>query len=260
MLAQLDAPLITERLQALFAGDSLPVPSAALDKPDALSATDPDRVEWGGIAAAIGATMVIGALGWWGTNAAGNDGIGVIVLSTILGLIVGGAALVFVGIGAGRRASARARYGVTATLDRGGATANISIAVGLAAILGGALLSSTTMHDRGDDTVRATVQTALAASEPGSENNVYTLQVGDAPARIELVSKRHLRLSEEVFVRLDATSGKVELVGALDDGRFAIAVVLWLLGLGAVTSGIRQRRWLARCRRLYALSVAQERG
>ncbi len=260
VLAQLDEPLITERLQALFAGDSLPEPSGDLDKPDSLARLDPDRVEWGGIAAAIGATMVIGALGWWGTNAAGTDGIGIIVLSMIIGLIVGGAALVFVGIGAGRRSSARARYGVTATLDRGGAAANISIAVGLAAIIGGALLSSTTMHERSDDTVRATVQTAQMATDPGIEQNAYTLSIGDSPTRIELSSKRHLRLGEEIFVRIDATSGNVELVGALDDGRFAIAVVLWLLGLGAITSGIRQRRWLARCRRLYALSVAQERG
>ena len=43
------------------------------------------------------------------------------------------------------------------------------------------------------------------------------------------------------------------LLAAPVDGRFAIAVVLWMVGLGALTSGIRQRRWITRCRRLGTL-------
>jgi predicted acylesterase/phospholipase RssA len=276
VLSQLDTPDITVRLEALFAGNSQPVDALGLEAPTPLQPTDPDRTEWAGVAAAAGATIVIGSLGWWGTNAAGDDGIGIIVLSVILGLLVGGAALVFVGIRAGRRSAARARYGVTATLDGGGGTAIVSIALGLAAILGGALLSSATMNDRNGDTVQASVQSAQSVSDSGIEENVYTVQFGDPAQRITLVSTRHLRLGEEVFVHIGSErclaqsggcgldlprfSDENKLVGALDDGRFPIAVVLWLLGFGLLTSGIRQRRWLTRCRHLQALSVAQERG
>lgn len=259
VLAQLDAPAITARLEALFAGDSRPVdrPDLGAPKPP-LTAGDPDKREWGGLLAAVGATMVIGSVGWWGTNSAGNDGIAVIVLSVIIGLIVGGAALVFVGTRAGRRSAARARFGITATGDGGGTAALIATAVGVFAIVAGAWLSTSVMGDRNEDTVRATVDGAQTI--PGSVENTYTLHVDNAVAPIELVSKRHLRLSEEVFVRVDSATGATVLVGALDDGRFPIAVVLWLLGIGALTSGIRQRRWLTRCRRLQALAVTEQAG
>jgi len=32
-----------------------------------------------------------------------------------------------------------------------------------------------------------------------------------------------------------------------------IAVVLWMVGLGALTSGIRQQHWIDRCQRLVTL-------
>lgn len=261
VLAQLDDPSTVAKLAALFAGDAQAIECPDLGAPKApLAAGDPDRVEWGGVVAAIGATMVIGAVGWWGTNSAGNDSIGLIVLSVVIGLIVGGAALVFVGTRAGRRSAARARFGVTAKGDGGGTAALIAIGLGLFAIVAGAWLSASAMDGRDEDTARAKVVSAEASSSPAREENVYQLQIDGAATRTPLVSSRHLRLSEEVFVHIDRESGETKLVGALDDGRFPIAVVLWLLGLGALTSGIRQRRWLTRCRRLQALALTEERA
>ncbi|MEQ1699613.1 MAG: patatin-like phospholipase family protein [Ilumatobacteraceae bacterium] len=258
VLAQLENPTTVSKLEALFTGDPETVECPDLGAPKApITAGDPDQLEWSGVIAAIGATMVIGGVGWWGTNSAGSDGIGIIALSVVIGLLVGGAALVFVGARAGRRSAARARFGVTAKGDDGGAAALIAIALGVFAIVAGAWLSAHTMDSRDQDTLRAKVVSSSVV--PGSNENAYEVQA-DGAAPIALLSSRHLRLSEEVFVHLDRTTGETKLVGALDDGRFPIAVVLWLLGLGALTSGIRQRRWLTRCRRLQALAVAEQGG
>ena len=258
VLAQLDNPGTVSKLEALFAGEPETVECPDLGAPKApIGAGDPDKLEWSGVLAAVGATMVIGGVGWWGTNSAGSDGIGIIALSVVIGLLVGGAALVFVGTRAGRRSAARARFGVTAKGDGGGTAALIAIAVGVFAIVAGSWLSVHTMDRRDEDTVRAKVVSSSIIQ--GSNENAYEVQA-DGTAPIALVSSRHLRLSEEIFVHIDGTTGETKLVGALDDGRFPIAVVLWLLGLGALTSGIRQRRWLTRCTRLQALALAEQGG
>ncbi|HQY83366.1 MAG TPA: hypothetical protein PLT40_00860, partial [Ilumatobacteraceae bacterium] len=86
--------------------------------------------------------------------------------------------------------------------------------------------------------------------------NTYIVAVEGLAAPVTVISDRHLRLSEAVFVRLDAGAETARLVGALDDGRFGVAVVCWMLGLGLITSGVRRRRWDTRCARLGGL-VAQ---
>jgi hypothetical protein len=87
--------------------------------------------------------------------------------------------------------------------------------------------------------------------------NVYRV-VAETGDELTVQSDRHLRLGERVFV--DRGSAPPELAGALDDGRFAVATVLWIVGLGLVTSGVRSHRWAVRCRRLNALVTDWQQG
>ena len=252
VLAQLDDEITAARLDCLFGGGTQ-APSLQLAKSAPLPVVPPDQVSLGGVIAAIVATGIIGGLGWWGTNSASTDGIGRIILSVIIGLAAGGAALWYVGGRAGTRSATRARFGVQQAA-RGSATfANVVIAVGVAAAIGGGVLSWSAMHDRARDTVQAKVLSAEANTLPDPAQNAYTVLADGVAAPVPMITTRHLRLSEHVFVHLDATRTHAKLVGALDDGRFAIAVVLWMVGLGALTSGIRQRRWITRCQRLGTL-------
>jgi hypothetical protein len=114
------------------------------------------------------------------------------------------------------------------------------------------VLSVIAAHDRSDDTVTARViaaELAIASVDDGQNVYVMLAENGD---ELMVESERHLRLNERAFVSVgDGTAP--ELAGALDDTRFAVAVVFFVLGLGLVTSGIRSHRWAVRCARLDAL-------
>jgi len=116
------------------------------------------------------------------------------------------------------------------------------------------------MSDRSADTVSAAVVRAemdgaerlIPISTSNDGVNMY-LMIADNGEELTVRSDRHLRLGERVFVQVDDRSGPPELAGALDDGRFALSTVLWIMGLGLITSGVRSRRWAVRCRRLESL-------
>ncbi|MBK8331330.1 MAG: patatin-like phospholipase family protein [Acidimicrobiaceae bacterium] len=268
--AQLDDATTSARLEALFSGVPGPAEQLRLEPSTAAPAVSPNEVSLGGILAAVIATAVVGGLGWWGTNSAGIAGIEVITLAVVGGLLVGGAALVYVGGRAGTRSATRARYGVGASARRPHRAGVVAIVAGVAALVAGAALSMVTMDDRADDTREAKVLSAQAGTgsddndadhddnkdDNNNDNNTYIVAVEGLAAPVTVISDRHLRLSEAVFVRLDAGAETARLVGALDDGRFGVAVVCWMLGLGLITSGVRRRRWDTRCARLGGL-VAQ---
>jgi len=252
VLAQLDDATTAARLDCLFGGGTQ-APPLQLGKPSPLPVVSPDRVSVDGVVAAVVATAVIGGVGWWGTNSAGTDGIGRIILSVAVGLVAGGAALWYVGGRAGTRSATRARFGVRGAAARSTVFANVVIAVGVAAVIGGGVLSWSAMHDRAEDTVQAKVLSAQSNTLPDLSQNAYTVQADGIPEPLQMVTTRHLRLGERVFVAIDSAPSRARLVGPLDDGRFALAVVLWMVGLGALTSGVRQRRWITRCHRLGTL-------
>lgn len=255
--AQLDDATTSARLEALFSGVPGPAEQLRLEPSTAAPAVSPNEVSLGGILAAVIATAVVGGLGWWGTNSAGIAGIEVITLAVVGGLLVGGAALVYVGGRAGTRSATRARYGVGASARRPHRAGVVAIVAGVAALVAGAALSMVTMDDRADDTREAKVLSAQAGTgsddndadhddnkdDNNNDNNTYIVAVEGLAAPVTVISDRHLRLSEAVFVRLDAGAETARLVGALDDGRFGVAVVCWMLGLGLITSGVRRRRW-----------------
>ena len=251
--AQLDEASTHARLEALFDGVPAPAQPLHFSVPKPLSSVSPDGVSAGGVAAAIAATGLIGGLGWWGTNSAGTDGIGTILVAVLLGLVGGGAALVFVGGRAGVRSATRARFGIGGTVRRPGLAATVAVLGGIVAVVAGAVVSVAAMNDRATDTVEAKVLSAEAPALPNSGTNSYVMKVDGRAATVAVLSSRHLRLGEHVFVQLDAGADTAHLVGALDDGRFGVAVVLWMLGLGLITSGVRRRRWQTRCVRLGGL-------
>jgi predicted acylesterase/phospholipase RssA len=253
--AQLDDATTSARLEALFSGVPGPPEELKISPPVPLATVLPDRVSVTGVVAAVAATAVIGGVGWWGTNSAGTDGIVAIIIAVMLGLLVGGAALVYVGGRAGTRSALRARYGVASSATRPATVAAACVIAGLVAIVAGAVLSAVAMNDRADNTVEATVFSAQAHTQDDPDDNVYLVKVDGRDQLVTVVSDRHLRLSEKVFVRLDVVSNleTAKLVGALDNGRFAVAVVCWMIGFGLLTSGIRRRRWDTRCERLGGL-------
>lgn len=250
--AQLDDPVIRARLDALFDGVAAPPERLTLAAAPPLEAVTPDRVSVSGVVAAVAATALIGGLGWWGANSASTGGIGLIVLAVLIGLLGGGVALLFVGGRAGVRSSTRSRFGVADAARPSGRVAAAAMAAGAALVALGAVLSIAAMSDRADDTTDAKVISAQQAA-PGSDDNIYVMQFDGADVRVALLSDRHLRLGEHVFVQFDEEAGTARLVGALDDGRFAIAVVCWMLGIGLITSGVRRRNWDTRCVRLGTL-------
>ncbi|MDP2293130.1 MAG: patatin-like phospholipase family protein [Actinomycetota bacterium] len=250
--AQLDDPVIRARLDALFEGVAAPPERLTLAAAPPLEALEPDRVSLSGVVAALAATALIGGLGWWGSNSASTGGIGIIVLAVLIGLLGGGFALLYVGGRAGVRSSTRSQFGVVCGTRRSGRVALAAIGAGIAFVAAGAALSLAAMDDRGDDTADAKV---LSAEETpaGSDDNVYVVQVEGVAAPVTVRSDRHLRLGEHVFVQFGEEAGTARLVGALDDGRFAFAVVCWMLGIGLITSGVRRRNWDTRCARLGTL-------
>ncbi|MGB0114574.1 MAG: patatin-like phospholipase family protein, partial [Ilumatobacteraceae bacterium] len=258
--AQLEAADTRERLRGLFDGASpLPAssagPSRHPDRPPA-SRTEPDRASMRDAAALVGAACFVGVMAWRATTSAGVDEIGRIVVAVVLGIVAGVAAIVYVGGRAGRRAAARARFGVgapTSTPDQRAPVTAMLFGAAIVCVLAGGVLSIVAMADRSDDTFEAQVVGAwvvspasAAASDAG--DNEYAVSIEGTVQDDPVASDRHLRLGERIFVERDGDT--LELVGALDDGRFAASVVLWVFGLGLLTSAVRSLRWATRTRRL----------
>jgi len=255
---QLDDEVVRARLDALFAGtDPVIVPYRRGHRtPDVAASTD--RASWWEVVALVGAAGLVGVVGWWAANSAGADWIGRIVLGVVLALVAVGVAIWYVGGRAARRAAARAAYGVGVS-GRGQEQVSIAMIVaGVGLVIVGALMSQAAMNDRspGGGQLPNTVgaQVVTAESSPPGKLNTYEMVI-DGGRTVEVMTDRHLRLGERAFVRLGADGESGRLVGALDDGRFAISMILWILGLGLVVSGIRTHRWAVRCRRLEALVI-----
>lgn len=241
------------RLEALFEAREPELPTYRRgDRP--LPVDDPVTTSpWFVLAATIVATAVVGGSTWWATNSAATEGIGVIMLAIVVAIVAALAAFVFLGDQTRRRASRRATLGVDPGATRMSPT--VVTAIGAALVAAGLGISIVAMAERDDTTVRAEV---IQASEVDAGNRYLVRTVDDAARRSEVVSDRHLRLGESVFVEF-GPDGSADLVGALDDVRFAVAVVVLALGVGAVTSAERRRRWLARCRRVDEVTAAWSR-
>jgi len=104
-------------------------------------------------------------------------------------------------------------------------------------------------------TVLAEVEQAIAVA--GTDDNEYMVRGLDPDGGTErswpLVTDRHLRLGERVFVDTGGTTDEADLVGVVDDERFAVAVIAAAIGAGFLTAGVRTHRWAVRCRRLEEL-------
>ncbi len=253
---QLDADVARDRLDALLAG-TVPasVPYRRGERTPDVESTS-DRGSVAEVVVMVVAACLVGALAWWATNTAGADDIRRIVLAVVLGMVTVGAAIWAVGGRAARRAAARAGLGVGVLAARPQRTSKLLVAGGLVLLVAGAVLSVTAMSDRSADTVSAEV--VSAETIPSNDGvNVYRM-VAENGDELTVQSDRHLRLGERAFVH--AGSASPELAGALDDGRFAVATVLWIVGLGLVTSGVRSHRWAVRCRRLNSLVTDWQQG
>lgn len=265
---QLDGEVVRERLAALLAGDTPPsVPHLRGHRlPEQPPA--PEGGRWIEALALVVAAVAVGTLAWWATDTAAAERIDVIVLAVGLGFITVVAAVWYVGGRAALRAATEAAAGVgSQTPAPNPRIAQLLVAGGIAAIVAGGVVSYIAMGDRSSGTTEAHVVTAAESSDDPKKNE-YTLHLDDLeglsdpivtrvtagiapgePVPVEVTSERHLRLGERVFVGLD-DNGRAELDGALASGSFAVAVVLWIVGLGLVTSGVRSHRRGVRCRRL----------
>ncbi len=246
---QLDDATISGRLEALLSDTELEAPTYVPGQRAPQSAEPPDRPHAVRLATTLAATALAGGLGWLATNLAGTEGIVAIMASVLIGLVLGGAALWYLGGRAGMRAAARAQQGVTTPDRRFGSTAQLVMAAGVALVIFGAVLSGLAMNDRAADTVTAMVTSAEAKVD--SDKNTYSVVLDTSDRPVEVTSDRNLRLGERVFVTVDSENPKRgELAQSLDDVRFPIAVVVSILGFGVITSGVRRWRWEERNRNL----------
>ncbi len=256
---QLDDPVIERRLEALFDGrDPELVPYRRGERPPSVVPFD-ERASNGEIAALIAAAVVVGVVAWLAANSAGTDTISLILLGVLAGLVSLAAATWYVGGRAARRASGRSATGVDPSSLPSIRSARMVITAGCGLLVVGAVLSWVAMDNRADHTERAEVVTAgpnpgCASDDECKQNRYsaeYTKMVDEKSVvvPVEFESDRHLRLGEQVFV--DPTTE--ELVGALDDWLFAVALVAWVLAVGVITSGVRSLRWAQRCERLAVL-------
>jgi predicted acylesterase/phospholipase RssA len=253
--AQLAEPETVERLDALLAGrQGTDGPYRRGHRQPSIEAT-PDRVSLLEVAAVIVLAVGVGVATWRATNLAGKEDIWATVLAAVVAT-----AIVMAGIGymagrAARRAAARAEYGVGVLRQRPERSSALTMLGGVLLILVGVVLSVTAMNERRADTVLAEVTQAVATD--GSKDNTYEVRGADPVDDVErtwtLVSDRHLRLGERVFVKPVPKTATAKLVGVVDDERFAVAVIAGALGVGLLTAGVRTYRWAARCRRLEEL-------
>ncbi len=236
--------------------------AASPSDPDASASAPPDRAaSVRAVVVITVATAVVGTLAWWVTTAASSAGILLIVAGVVLAVVGAAVAIRVVGEFGSTRAHGRAAGAVSAErLPRPPLDPRIAMLVGVVLIGGGIVWSVAAMQDRRDDTVTAQVVEATADDSDPDADNRYTMRVVDGPpelegATFEILSSRHLRLDERAFVGIDENGEPSGLTGALDDVRFAVSVVLVALGAGALTSGIRTRRWLIRNERLAELTA-----
>ncbi len=253
-------------------------PSGDADTDERTRTFAPELTRLFEILASVVAAILVGVLAWWATNAAAAENIELIVLAVVLGFVTIGAAVWYVGGRAAQRAATRAESGIGARAPRSDRTSRLLVLGGIALLVAGGVLSVAAMNERSTDTVSARVVSAIVkpATSTSEKTNEYRMAIdhpqdldraffevaGAEPTpfprideRNEIVveSHRHLRLDSRAFVQVTDGSTRPELVGALGDGRFAVAVVIGLLGLGLITSGVRSHRWAVRCRRLDAL-------
>ena len=250
---QLDDPVVQRRLDALLRGDEPEVPPFRRGERAEVAPPFDERASIGEIVALVAAAVVVGAAAWLATNLAATDRIEwtLAAIAAALTAVVG--AVWYVGGRAARRAAGRSTTGVGSGPPPSKRSARLAMAGGCGLLLVGIVLSWSAMGDRSSDTVDAEVVKAEAVT--GTKHNKYVLEYENHdsdPATIDTVpvtTERHLRLGEHVFVDPDAS----ELVGALNDPLFPMAVVLWVLAFGLITSGVRSYRWAQRCERLAAL-------
>ena len=148
-------------------------------------------------------------------------------------------------------ANARSRFGVK-PFERHRTTTLTAVAalMGMALIAGGTALSWVAMEDRNDET-------SMAIVTSGDIRGAHTLKIDGHDAPVTLEANR-LHIGERVFVRIDHTAESARLVGALDDGRFAFAIAMWITGIALAVPAARRYRWAARCRTLAALAASIE--
>ncbi len=208
----------------------------------------PDRLMLRGALSIVGAMVVVGGLGWWGVNIVDASGVPAILGSLLVGILVGGAAMVYVGGRASALAGARSRLGVMPSDRRRTNTMMVLAAVaGFALIVGGAVLSWVAMQDRNDET-------SMAIVASGQDDGAYTMEIKGHDTPVTLDNASRLRIGERVFVEVDHTTETATLVGALDDRRFPLAIVMWIMGHSLAISAVRRYRWDVQCRRLAGLA------
>jgi predicted acylesterase/phospholipase RssA len=260
--AQLDDPRIEARLQALVDGSSPPEEHPLLDPTVTSPPPEPDRLTVFGAIGVVVATTIIGGLAWSGVTLADAGEVRSIVVSLLAGVIVGGAAMIFLGGRAAERSSARSRFGVRPADRRSSVTTVVTAVAGLALLAGAAALSAVAMEERASDTKLATVVSGdnlgTDLDHDGIPDAEYAVAVSGRSDPVTIVSDRRLRIDEHVFVDVDGTDGSATLVGALDDRRFPVSIVMGILGLGLLVSARRRHVWERRCRRLAALAAGLE--
>lgn len=246
--AQLDEPRVSACLAALLAGRPherahVKRGRRTLDPP-----TSDDRLSASGVLTLVAATCLMGIVAWWATNAAGAQSIGAILAAIAVAVLAGVAVLVTLGDSASRRAATRAGNGITATSRRPVSVPVLWMLLGGTLVVAGLGLSAWTMSIRSDHTADAVV---VSATEAAGDTNSYVVRLDDDDdGTATLTTDRHLRLGERVFVTDDTPGDEVELVGALDDARFAVAIVFCALGFGLIAAGVRSNLYRTRSRRL----------
>ena len=198
------------------------------------------------IVVSVIASVLVGAIAWWSTNSAATSSVWIILLAMFVAfvVIVGSSWLVMAPIGklAHRRSTTCVQPSDQRRprSDRGVQGRGL---VGIVCLIGAVVLSVVAMNDRGQHTEQARVVEGV----DGVADNTYVMELDDGSI-VMVDSERHFRLGERVFVHLDAErSDRAEIVGAVNDRRFAVVVVLWLLGLGFLTSAVRLGKWRQRC-------------
>jgi predicted acylesterase/phospholipase RssA/lysylphosphatidylglycerol synthetase-like protein (DUF2156 family) len=242
--AQLASPALATKLGlAPSPPESTPAP-AAERAPGAVLVERPRGSLTGALIAAL-LTLVIGLAGWWAADRVPFGG-RLLTVATILGtVVVVGGALLLIGGRTGRRASARARAGISPHEVAAHRTLAASLAaVAVVAVAGGLWWSGHELHRRDRDVVK--VRVVAAALVDGQRTYEVTAPGGDTG---ELRTTQALALGERVLTRAQP-DGTIGVVRPLDRFEFGLATALVLFGLGLLSSAAKSWAWAQRCRRL----------
>jgi len=109
---QLDDPVTKARLLSLLDGKRPQEEPPQLTPTVATQPVDPDRFTLIGVISVVVAATLIGWLAWIGISLVEEGELHTVVLTLLVGLIVGGAAILFLGGRAAARSHARSRFGV----------------------------------------------------------------------------------------------------------------------------------------------------